>query len=126
MFRIIILYSKYVVHDRFIFDFANTPCGIYSIPKVSKYRVVYLLINNEIQCVPFVLFVNETYKIPSIFYSRYIISQKSPVRLGSKLKYLVILILVKRWSKTKKNLTICFLSYILFYPCDSFSQNIHH
>ena len=49
--RIIKLYSKYVQCDGIIFDLFNSSCGMYSIPKESKYTVVNFSINNETQCV---------------------------------------------------------------------------
>ena len=49
--RFVIFYSKYIVIDLSLI-LLNTSWGIYSIPKESKYTLVFLSINNETQCVP--------------------------------------------------------------------------
>ena len=46
-----ILYSKYIVSD-LPSIFVNISCGIYSIPRESKYTAVSQSINHEIQSVP--------------------------------------------------------------------------
>ena len=38
-------------------------CGIYSIPKESKYRTIFLSINNETQCVPLLCLSSRKYTI---------------------------------------------------------------
>ena len=49
----IILFSEYVVRViNLSLILFNISFGIYSIPKESKYAAVFLLINNETQCVP--------------------------------------------------------------------------
>ena len=80
----------------------NTPCGIYSSPKESKYRAAFLSI--KIKSNVFLLLfciqdLQDTFHL--LFKVHYL--AKSLVKLGSKLKYLGILILMERWSKTKKN-----------------------
>ena len=103
--RFIILYSKYFVVIDLSLILFNTPWGIYSIPKESKYTAVFLSINNG-TCIP-LLFVSSRF----MTYAPYFILgnlflEKMPLNLGSQLKYLVILILLTGWSRTRN-----------FYPC---------
>ena len=61
----------------------NTSWGTYSIPKESKYTVVFLLINNETQCVSLLFLLSKfmTY-VPSFILGKLSL-EKTPLNLGS-------------------------------------------
>ena len=79
----------------------NISCGIYSIPKESKYAAVFLSINNETQWVS-LLYLPSRFMIyaPSFILGKLPL-EKTPLNLGLLLKYL-ILIMLKGLSGTKK------------------------
>ena len=61
----------------------NTSRGIYSIPKESKYTAVFLLINNETQCVPLIfLTLSFMSYAPSFILGKFFL-EKTPLNLGS-------------------------------------------
>ena len=61
----------------------NNSCGIYSIPKESKYTAVYLSVNNETQCVPsFLLLLIFLTCTPSFIHDKLFLN-KIPLNLGS-------------------------------------------
>ena len=61
----------------------NTSFGIHSVPKKSKYTAVFLSINNETECVPFLCWSSRfmTYA-PSIILGKLSL-EKTPLNLGS-------------------------------------------
>ena len=64
----------------------NNSCRIYSVPKESKYRVVFLSINNETQYVHLVrLFSRFMTYAPSFILGKLSL-EKTSLNLGSKLK----------------------------------------
>ena len=83
--------------------FFYTFWGIYSLPKESKCRVVFLSINYQTQCVS-LLCLSSGIKT----YIRFFILGKTPLIVGSWLKYLIIFILLKGWRRAKN-----------FYPHES-------
>ena len=62
----------------------NTSCGIYSIPKESKYTAVFLLIkSNEIQCVSLLCLSSRFMAyVPSFVRGKFSL-EKTPLNLGS-------------------------------------------
>ena len=87
----------------------NTSWGIFSIPKDSKFTPILLSINNETQYVPLLCLSSRfmTY-IPSFILGKLYL-EKTTLNLGLQLKYLVISILLKGWSRNKT-----------FYPNDPY------
>ena len=61
----------------------NTSCGIYSIPKQSKYAVVSLSINNETQCVPLLILSSRFMAYAESFILDKLFLEKAPLNLGS-------------------------------------------
>ena len=61
----------------------DTSRGINSIPKESKYTAVFLLINNETQCVP-LIFLSSSFMsyVPSFILGKFFL-EKIPLNLGS-------------------------------------------
>ena len=86
---------------------------MYSITKESKYKAVFLLINNKTQCVPFLCLSSRfmTYA-PSCILGK-LSPEQTPLNLVSSFKYLVILILLKGLSRTKNFDPIDLYYYIL-------------
>ena len=80
----------------------NIYCGIYSIPKQSKFTVVFLPINNETQCIPLLYLSSRFMAFAPSFILDKLSLEKTPLNLDSKLKDLVISILPKWWSGSKK------------------------
>ena len=68
--------------DRFVFILFNTSGGIYSLPKESKYTVVFMSINNETGSVP-LLFIIEIYYMCALSFTLGKLStEKTPLNLG--------------------------------------------
>ena len=111
--RIIILYSKYVVSDRFILILLSTYCGIYSIPKESNYSAMFMVVNNESQSVSLLCLSSIFITCGTSCILGKLSLKKLPLNLSSQLKYVVILLYLKGWSRTKK-FHPCY--YILFLP----------
>ena len=87
----------------------NSSWGIYSIPKESNYKAVLLSITNETQGVDLLCLSLRFMTFALSFILDKLPFKKTPLNLGSYLKYLVISILLKGWSRTK----IC-------HPCDKY------
>ena len=68
--------------DLFLILF-NTSCGIYSIPKESKYTVVFLSINKETQCVPLLYLLSRFMTYTPSFIQGKLPLEKTPLNLGT-------------------------------------------
>ena len=79
----------------------NTSCGIYSLPKESKYTALFLSVNNETRCVALLCLSSRFMTYTPSFILGKLSLEKAPLNLGLLLKYLVISILLKGWSGTK-------------------------
>ena len=93
------------VIDLFLISF-NTSWGIYSIPKESKYRVVFLAINNKTQYVPLLFLSSRFVTYAPYFIISKLIFEKTLLNLGSWLKQLVTLILFKEFENKKLKIFI--------------------
>ena len=60
----------------------NTSCGIYSIPKESKYTATFLSINNEAQCVPLLCLSSRFMTYAPSFILGKLSLEKTPLDLG--------------------------------------------
>ena len=71
---------------------------MYCIPKEQKYTAELWSINNEAQCLP-LLFLSLRFMtyVPYCILGK-LFPEKTPLNLGSSLKYLLISILFKGWS----------------------------
>ena len=61
----------------------NTSCGIYSIPKESKYTAVFLSINNETPYVPLLFWPSRFITYGASFILHKLFLEKTPLNLGS-------------------------------------------
>ena len=80
----------------------NNYCRIYSIPKESNYTAVFLSINKETHCVPLLCLSLRFIAFAPSFFLGKLYFEKAPLNLGSLLEHLVILILLRGWSGTKR------------------------
>ena len=76
-----------------------TFCGIYLIQVESKYTAVFLSVNNETQYVPLFCLSSIFMRYALSFILRKLSLEKILLNLGLYLKYLVILIVLKRMEQ---------------------------
>ena len=74
---------------------------IYSVPKEPKYAAIFQSINNENQNIRLLCLSSRFMTYVLSFILGKWSPQKTPLKLGSSFKYLVILILLRWWSRTK-------------------------
>ena len=80
----------------------NTSWGIYSILKEPKYAAVFLSIDNETQYVHLLFLSSRFVTYASSFVLYKLSLEKTPLNLGLELYYLLTLMLLKGWGRTKE------------------------
>ena len=109
------MYSKYVVSDRFILILLSTYCGIYSIPKESNYSAMFMVVNNKSQSVSLLCLSSIFMTCGTSCILRKLSLKKLPLNLSLQLKYVVILLHLKGWSRTKKFHPCYYILFLLFW-----------
>ena len=79
-----------------------------------KVQVIRLSINNETQCVPLLCLSSTFMTYILSFILDKLSFEKTPLNLGSYLKHLATLIMLKGWSRTKKNYPCYYILFLLF------------
>ena len=72
-----------------------------------------LSINNETNCFPLLCFSSRFILYAPSFILGQLFLDKTPLKLGSRLEYLIILILLNRWSVTKNFYLCCYSLFAL-------------
>ena len=72
-----------------------------------------LSINNETNCFPLLCFSSRFILYAPSFILGQLFLDKTPLKLGSQLEYLIILILLKGWSVTKNFYLCCYVLFAL-------------
>ena len=92
----------------------NRSWRIYFISKESKYTILFLSINNTTQLILILRLSSRFMTYAPSFILGKLSLENISINLGSKLKYLVISILLKQWDRTKDFYPFDPYYYILF------------